>query len=139
MESRLAELEGRLVRAEDRERALRRQVRALFSLVLTIVLGALLLVGAKPARTQSDGYSVSAPFRVVDGSGQPLLQVESNEGGALLSLFNRSGDAAVQVGTSVDGGALQINGTADGTMASLGVDQMGGQLTLTGDQDFTAP
>jgi hypothetical protein len=84
MKTQVSIFEERLSRAE-------RQVRALRGVLVAAVLGAVVVVTARPGLTQgSAGQSqntVKAPFVVVDESGKPLLVIrKSTLGGRFAEL-----------------------------------------------------
>jgi hypothetical protein len=84
VEQRLAEMERRLVRAERRART--SGIAATGAVVATIVL-----VGVKPALTETPGTTVKMPFRVVDATGKARLIVDPVGKGTRLLFSGQDG------------------------------------------------
>ena len=55
-------------------------------------MAGLVLAAARPAVTETEGTTVKAPFRIVDGQGQPIVEVHSN--GTATSLHMLYGPAS---------------------------------------------
>jgi hypothetical protein len=131
MEDRLAELERRFGRTEHR-------ARLMFAMGLLMLVGAVMLVAAKPALTQTDVSTVKAPFRVVDDQGKVIMSVSGHRDtdGNKMSLYTWSGEVGVELRAPGAGGRLSIhgtdlNGTREGGDATLETIGDGARLRLT--------
>ena len=130
MDSRLADLERRVARAE-------RQARALAGLVLVALSGGTIVLAARTAETRSPGSTVRAPFRVVDARGNALLVVDTGEwndhwdapGGTRLRLFDRNRRPTAVLMAAEDGGDLSLD--REGGNRSIGLFAGGGGAALT--------
>src|SRR5262245_50666191 len=100
MEARLNEIERRLAVAECRG-------RAMFLIGLVALAGALTLVAARPAVTQSAGSTVQAPFRVTDPRGRTILEVSIAGSESALRMFDSRGRGQVRLFTGSQGGGLR--------------------------------
>ncbi len=101
MDERVLELERRLHRVERRNR------RLVWG-GLVVLAGFVVFSGARPATTQDLSGTVRAPLRVVDGSGDPLLEVASDQNGAYLRLFNPQGRAVARLWADAAGGNFYL-------------------------------
>ena len=135
MDSRLADLERRVARAE-------RQARALAGLALVAMSGGTLMLAARTAETRSPGSTVRAPFRVVDARGNALLVVDTGEwndhwdapGGTRLRLFDRNRRPTAVLMAAEDGGDLSLD--REGGNRSIGLFAGGGGAALTFEPDL---
>lgn len=103
METQWAIIEERLSRAE-------RQVRVLRGLLLAAFVGIVALAAVKPGITDGTGTTVKAPFRVVNGKGDIILQSDEVEAGARLCLFDKDENPRAFVLSGEEGGAVGIVG-----------------------------
>lgn len=128
MEHRLAELERRLARAEQR-------ARLMVGLGLGALVGATVLMAAKPAVTQTPGSTVKAPFTVVDTQGRPLLEVGENRQEVYLRLCNKAGEVSGEWISGPDNVTLYLNrtGNVQAGTTLLSAHRAGGRL------DFLSP
>lgn len=101
MDERVVELERRLGLMERRNRRL-----AWSGLI--VFVGLAVLAGVRPATTQDLPGTVRAPFRVVDASGDPLIEVGNDRDGTYLRLFNQQGRAAVRLWSDAAGGNMYL-------------------------------
>lgn len=104
--ARVAALERALVlatntnRADERRRSKSAAVVALASVAVVVTL----LFLAVPIPLRAAPTTVTAPFTVVDGSGQLLMKVDSWAGrGAVVSLYNAAARGVVEIGASSSG------------------------------------
>ncbi len=120
MEDRIRELEERLAKAEASLRAL----------------------GAHLAVTADQGLQVSAPVRVVDSNGKPMLEVDLGESGPRMCLLNAAGEPALVLDVLSTGGSISVSGPNSRTVAVLFADETGGDFVLydtDGKPAFSAP
>jgi hypothetical protein len=122
LRARIAALERALVIATDRRRAW----SAACAVTLAAVLVALFFVALPISINASGPTTVTAPFTVVDGSGQLVMKVDSLAGrGAVVSLYNGAARGVVELGGSPSGccGTVRVYDGSDNAKprAMLGV------------------
>jgi len=127
MEQQLAEIRQRLERAEAEVRGLRARSRRSRGLLLAALVGGVIYAGSRPTATQAQfingrlSWTLQAPFVVVDGRGQPILQVLANAQGRGLVLFDEAGRALCGIGTTAQNRGLAVFDAQEKMVAGLGV------------------
>jgi hypothetical protein len=108
MDERVRELEERLARAEE----------------------SLRLLATHLAVTPDEGLRLTAPLRVMDSDGKPMLELDLGESGPRLCLLNGAGDPALVLDVLTTGGSISISNAAGRAVALLFADETGGDLAL---------
>jgi len=116
-------MERRLVRAE-------RRAKTAGTVAVVGVAAALVLGLARPARTQTDGKTITAPFKVIDEAGKGILQVDSVDGKARLALLDQQGNGSILLLSTSQGGAVSVNNQKAEVAAMLVAGDKGGDLSL---------
>jgi hypothetical protein len=137
VEQRLVEMERRLVRAER---------RAYGTTVVAVVVGvvALILVGARPAATETTETMVKAPFRVVADEGKTRFYVDATTKDITrVQIYNSQGKVAASLASILDSGSLALMSGANKPGALMtSFEKQGGALTLydgAGTESFSKP
>jgi hypothetical protein len=78
------------------------------------------------------GSTVTAPFRVVDGDGRPLMEVRTDGNNTGIYVFTKHGPVGASLGTDAAGGGfLTIRNLSGQMMAYLNVETSGARLILS--------
>lgn len=76
------------------------------------------------------GPEATAPFRVSDAAGRPLLEVDGGDAGAWLRLFDASGTPVAELSAGTAGGGLTLLNGAGAIIGSLVPQENGGSLAI---------
>jgi hypothetical protein len=108
MDERIRELEERLARAE----------------------AALAALGAHVAVTEDEGLRLTAPLRVMDSDGKPMVDLTLGASGPRLCLLNGGGTPVLIMDVLTTGGSVSIANPSGRAVAILFSDETGGDLAL---------
>jgi hypothetical protein len=123
------ELQERLDRGERQLQALRCQARMARWVSLSLLAGALIFVGTRPAATQgqmamtmSSAHvtQVKGPLVVTDDAGRPILEAGTNPLGRGMVLFDESGKMVCGIGLTAQGRGLAVYDGQQKLIAGLG-------------------
>lgn len=125
-EERLALVEARLARSEQREARYRRI--ALTSLALVAGVGLLAL--ARPAETDKLGTELKGPVSIVDKDGRTLFEMGAGNGMPYLLMLNEQQEVVARMGGSAEsgGGYLDLFHSTGREGIKLALDEFGGSV-----------
>ncbi len=126
IEERLALVEARLARSEQREARYRRT--ALASLALVLGVGFLAL--ARPAETDKVGTELKGPVSIVDKDGRTIFEMGSGNGMPYLLMLNDQQELVARIGGSTEtgGGFLDLLHSTGREGLKLALDDYGGSV-----------